>query len=75
MSDFDNVEKRDINQQYQNLFFSQIWIISLTWSCESRQRDTTSNGWKFQLNNLAVKELMCKRVVNREPDRRESQIK
>ena len=22
--------------------------------CGSRQRDTTSSGWKFQLNNLAV---------------------
>ena len=26
-------------------------------SCGSRQRDTTSSGWKLQLNNLAVKEL------------------
>ena len=31
---------------------------SLTWSCESRQRDTTSSGLKFRLNNLAVKGLM-----------------
>ena len=30
---------------------------SLTWSCGSRQRDTTSSGWKFRLNNLAVKGL------------------
>ena len=30
---------------------------SLTWSCGSRQRDTTSSGWKFTLNNLAVKGL------------------
>ena len=33
----------------------QIWIFSLTWSCGSRQRDTTSSKWKFRLNNLAVK--------------------
>ena len=30
----------------------------LTWSCGSRQRDTISSGWKFRLNNLAVKGLM-----------------
>ena len=29
----------------------------LTWSCGSRQRDTTSSGWKFKLNNLAGKGL------------------
>ena len=36
----------------------------LTWSGGSRQRDTTSSGWKCQLNNLAVKGLMfgqCRR--------------
>ena len=27
-------------------WFCQIWIFSLTWSCGSRQRDTTSSGWK-----------------------------
>ena len=37
--------------------FCQIWIFSLTWSCGSRQRDTASSGWKFKLNNLAVKGL------------------
>ena len=26
--------------------------------CGSRRRDTTSSGWKFKLNNLAVKGLM-----------------
>ena len=30
---------------------------SLTWSCGSRQRDTTSSGWKFKLNNLAAEGL------------------
>ena len=30
---------------------------SLTWSCGSRQRDTTSSGWKFRFLNLAVKGL------------------
>ena len=30
----------------------------ITWSCGSRQRDTTSSGWTFQLNNLAVKGLI-----------------
>ena len=33
-------------------------IFSLTWSCGSRQRDTTSSGWKFRLNNLVVEGLM-----------------
>ena len=31
--------------------------MSLTWSCGSRQRNTTSGGWKFKLNNLAVEGL------------------
>ena len=35
-----------------------IYIFSLTWSCGSRQRDTTSSGWKFKWKNLAVKGLM-----------------
>ena len=30
------------------------------WSCESRQRDTTSSEWKCQINNLAVKGLEVK---------------
>ena len=37
--------------------FCQIWIISHTWSCGSRQRDTNSSGWKFGLNDLAVEGL------------------
>ena len=32
--------------------------VSLTWSCGSRERDTTSSECNLQLNNLAVKELM-----------------
>ena len=32
------------------------WFSS-TWSCGSRQRDTTSCGWKLQLNTLAIKGL------------------
>ena len=50
--------KRDINQQYFksiDLYFFKSEYFSLTLTCESRQRDTTSSGWKFQLNNLAVK--------------------
>ena len=31
---------------------------NFTWSCGSRQRDTTSSEWKFKLNNLAVKGVM-----------------
>ena len=53
--------KRDINQQklkLADLHFVKSEQFSLTWSCESRQRDTTSRGWKFQLNNLAAKGLI-----------------
>ena len=52
--------KYDINQQYLktvDLHFVKSEIFSLTWSCGSRQRDTISSGWKFRLNNLAVKGL------------------
>ena len=52
--------KCDINQQYLktvDLHFVKSEYFSLTWSCGSRQRDTTSSGWK-RLNNLAVKGLM-----------------
>ena len=52
--------KRDINQEYikiVDLHFVKPEFFSLTRSCESRQRDTASSGWKFQLNNLAFKEL------------------
>ena len=52
--------KCDINQQYLktvDLHFVKSEYFSLTWSCGSRQRDTTSSGWKFRLNYLAVKGL------------------
>ena len=52
--------KCDINQQYLktvDFHFAKSEQLSLTWSCVSRQRDTTSSGWKFKLNNLAVKGL------------------
>ena len=52
--------KCDINQQdlkIVDLNFVKSEEFSLTWSCGSRQRDTTSSGWKFILNNLAVKGL------------------
>ena len=52
--------KCDINQQdlkRVDLYFGKSEYFSLTWSCGSRQRDTTSSGWKFKLNNLAVKGL------------------
>ena len=49
--------KCDINQQdlkRVTLHFAKSESFSLTWSCGSRQRDTASSGWKFELNNLAV---------------------
>ena len=49
--------KRDINQQdfkIVDLHFVKSEFFLLTWYYGSRQRDTTSIGWKFQLNNLAV---------------------
>ena len=52
--------KCDINQQYLktvDLHFVKSEWFSLTWSCGSRQRDTTLSEWKFRLNNLAVKGL------------------
>ena len=61
--------KCDINQQYLktvDLHFIKSEYFSLTWSCGSRQRDTTSGRWKFRLNNLAVKGLnikICKCLV------------
>ena len=54
--------KCDINQQdlkRVDLHFVKSEIFSLNWSCGSRQRDTTSSGWKLKLNNLAVKGLKC----------------
>ena len=52
--------KCDINQQdlkRVDLHFVKSEGFSLTWRCGSRQRDTTSSGWKFKLNDLAVKGL------------------
>ena len=56
--------KCDINQQdlkRVDLHFVKSDKFLLTWSCGSRQRDTTSSGWKFKLNNLAVKRLKSAR--------------
>ena len=53
--------KCDINQQYLKTVdrhFVKSEYFSLTWSCGSRQRDTILSGWKFRLNNLAVKGLI-----------------
>ena len=53
--------KCDINQQYLktvDLHFIKSEQFSFTWSCGSRQRDTTSSKWKFRLNNMAVKGLI-----------------
>ena len=57
--------KCDINQQdlkRADLHFVKSEWFSLTWSCGSRKRDTTSSGWKFKLNNLAVKGLKQIRI-------------
>ena len=57
--------KCDINQQdlkTVDLHFVKSEYFSLTWSCGSRQRDTTSSGWKFRLNNLAVKGLIWNHI-------------
>ena len=59
--------KSDINQQdlkFFDLHFVKSELFSLTWSCGSRQRVTTSSGWIFQLNNLAVKGLMSPRELD-----------
>ena len=53
--------KCDINQQdlkFVDLHFVKSEYVLLTWSCGSRQRDTTSSGEKFKFNNLAVKGLI-----------------
>ena len=50
--------KCDSNQQYlktDDLHFVKSEWFSLTWSCGSRQRATTSSEWNFRSNNLAVK--------------------
>ena len=59
-----DINQLDLKRVY--LHFVKSDYFSLTWSCGSRQRDTTSNGWKFKLNNLAVKGLIqgCKIIVN-----------
>ena len=52
--------KRDTNLQdlkIVDLHFVKSEQFLPTWSCRSRQRDTTSNGWKFKLHNLALKEV------------------
>ena len=52
--------KHDINQQdfkIADLHFVKFEKFSPTWSRESRQRDISSSGWKFKLNNLATKGL------------------
>ena len=49
--------KCDINQQYLKRVDLHFVKSEHTWGCGSRQRDTTSSGWKFWLNNLAVKGL------------------
>ena len=41
-----------------HLQFAKTEQFSLTWSCGSRQRRTTSSGWKFRLINSAVKGLI-----------------
>ena len=40
------------------LQFDKFEWFSLTWSCESRQRDTASSGWEFQLKNVPLKGLI-----------------
>ena len=52
--------KRDINQQDFKIIDLH-FVKSLSWSCWSRHMrhgDTTTNGWKLQLNNLAVEKLI-----------------
>ena len=60
--------KRDINQQdfkkCIDLYFVKSEWFSLTWSCESRQRDTTSSSWKSKLNKLAIKGLIMYKMGN-----------
>ena len=46
---------------HQSAIFENSWPqfcqICIIFTCGSRQRDTTSSGWKFRLNNLEVKGL------------------
>ena len=61
--------KRDVNQldfTIVDIYFRKSELFSLTWSCGSRQRDTTWSEWKVQLNNFALKSLivlMIERVM------------
>ena len=51
---------RNINQQdlkIVDLHFAKCDTFSLTWSCESGQRDTASNGREFKFTKLDVKGL------------------
>ena len=60
--------KPDINQQDLKIVdrhFVKSGYFSLTWSCGSRQRDTTSSGWKWQLNNLAATRLISEKLRRR----------
>ena len=65
--------KCDINLQdlkIIELYFVKSELFLLTWSCGSRQRDTNSSGWKFELNILAVKGLTLTGLTLTAPDRR-----
>ena len=51
--------KCDINQQQDlTTILLNLNKFSLTWSCGSRQRDSTSSEWKFKFIDLAVKGLI-----------------
>ena len=57
-----NILKMKCDNNQQDLkkvdpHFVKSEYFSLTWSCGSRKRGTTSSGWKFKLNNLAVEGL------------------
>ena len=60
--------KRAINQQdfkIVDLHFVQSEQFLLTWSCGSRERDTTLSEWKFQLNSLVVNPYSAGKVYPR----------
>ena len=52
-----------------NLLFGKYRLstFSLNRICASRQRDTYSDGWKFNVNNLMFKELVILRVYGFKP--------
>ena len=59
--------KSDINQQdfkIVDLNCVKSEFSALTWSCESRQRDTTSSGKKFKLNNVLVQGIISEYVCS-----------